>query len=116
MLPRAQPAEIGPGVGVVGIDGQGGLVAGDGRVGIARAVGGVALVVKRLGAQAVRARRGRGAGEEFPGAREAAIDKRLATAYGLADARHCIETVHVIRSAVAQPGGSLGHPFLQHLA
>lgn len=36
--------------------------------------------------------------------------------YGLADARHCIETVHVIRSAVAQPGGSLGHPFLQHLA
>ena len=36
--------------------------------------------------------------------------------YGLADARHCVETVDVIRSAAAQPAGSLGHPFLQHLA
>ncbi|WP_374431257.1 Gfo/Idh/MocA family oxidoreductase [Ideonella dechloratans] len=36
--------------------------------------------------------------------------------YGLADARHCVETVNVIRSAAAQPAGELGHPFLQHLA
>ncbi|MCA6216860.1 Gfo/Idh/MocA family oxidoreductase [Ideonella sp. B7] len=36
--------------------------------------------------------------------------------YGLADARHCVETVNVIRSAAAQPAGALGHPFLQHLA
>ncbi len=36
--------------------------------------------------------------------------------YGLADARHCVETVNVIRSAAPQPAGSLGHPFLQHLA
>lgn len=36
--------------------------------------------------------------------------------YGLADARHCVETVDVIRSAAAQPAGSLGHPFLQQLA
>jgi len=36
--------------------------------------------------------------------------------YGLADARHCVETVDVIRSAAAQPAGSLGHPFLHHLA
>ncbi|KAB0585095.1 Gfo/Idh/MocA family oxidoreductase [Ideonella dechloratans] len=36
--------------------------------------------------------------------------------YGLADARHCVETVDVIRAAAAQPAGSLGHPFLQHLA
>jgi UDP-N-acetyl-2-amino-2-deoxyglucuronate dehydrogenase len=36
--------------------------------------------------------------------------------YGLADARHCVETVDVIRSAAAQPAGSLGHPFLQLLA
>lgn len=36
--------------------------------------------------------------------------------YGLADARHCVETVNVIRSAAAQSAGALGHPFLQHLA
>ena len=36
--------------------------------------------------------------------------------YGLADARHCVETVDVIRSAAARPAGSLGHPFLQQLA
>lgn len=36
--------------------------------------------------------------------------------YGLADARHCVETVNMIRSAAAESPGSLGHPFLQHLS
>ena len=35
--------------------------------------------------------------------------------YGLADARHCIETVDVIRSAAAQPATADAHPFLHRL-
>lgn len=36
--------------------------------------------------------------------------------YGLADARHCIETVDVIRSAAAQPATADAHPFVRRLA
>ena len=35
--------------------------------------------------------------------------------YGLADARHCIETVDVIRSASAQPATADAHPFVRRL-
>jgi UDP-N-acetyl-2-amino-2-deoxyglucuronate dehydrogenase len=36
--------------------------------------------------------------------------------YGLADARHCIETVNAIRSAPAVPAGPDAHPFVHTLA
>lgn len=35
--------------------------------------------------------------------------------FGLEDARHCIETVDVIRSAVAQPASADAHPFVRGL-
>lgn len=35
--------------------------------------------------------------------------------YGLADARHCIETVDVIRSAKTQPASTDAHPFVRRL-
>jgi UDP-N-acetyl-2-amino-2-deoxyglucuronate dehydrogenase len=35
--------------------------------------------------------------------------------YGLADARHCIETVDVIRSAKPQAPSADSHPFVQQL-
>ncbi len=36
--------------------------------------------------------------------------------YGLADARHCIETVDAIRRAPVVPGGADAHPFVRRLA